>query len=60
VGHHKRKKRKSSRAGCIMCKPWKANGVKLLTPAERRARDRAADQLTQVEQPILENGLKLQ
>ena len=26
--HHKRKRRKSARAGCIMCKSWKANGEK--------------------------------
>lgn len=24
--HHKRGKPKNSRAGCLMCKPWKANG----------------------------------
>lgn len=24
--HHKRKKPKSSRSGCLMCKPHKANG----------------------------------
>ena len=28
MANHKRKKRKSARAGCIMCKPWKANGFK--------------------------------
>ncbi len=25
--HHKRKKSKNQRAGCLMCKPWKVNGV---------------------------------
>jgi len=24
--NHKRKKPKSARAGCLMCKPWKMNG----------------------------------
>jgi hypothetical protein len=24
--HHKRKRPKNSRAGCLMCKYWKANG----------------------------------
>ena len=24
--HHKRKRPKSRRAGCLMCKPWKVNG----------------------------------
>ena len=28
MAHHKRKKRKNARAGCIMCKPHKANGNK--------------------------------
>ena len=26
--HHKRKRPKNSRAGCLLCKPWKANGIK--------------------------------
>jgi hypothetical protein len=25
--HHKRKRPKNRRAGCLMCKPWKVNGV---------------------------------
>ena len=25
--HHKRKRPKSRRAGCLMCKPWKRQGV---------------------------------
>lgn len=25
--HHKRKRPKSARAGCLMCKPHKANGM---------------------------------
>jgi hypothetical protein len=24
--HHKRHRPKSRRAGCLLCKPWKANG----------------------------------
>jgi len=28
MAHHKRGKRKNARAGCLMCKPWKANGTK--------------------------------
>ena len=27
MAHHKRKRPKNSRAGCLMCKPWKVNGV---------------------------------
>jgi len=25
--NHKRGKRKNIRAGCLMCKPWKMNGI---------------------------------
>jgi len=42
MANFKRGKRKNARAGCLMCKPWKANGVKgklcNLTWQERRAR----------------------
>lgn len=40
--NHKRKRPKSRRSGCLMCKPWKGNGVKgtanAQTMQERRAR----------------------
>ena len=26
MAHHKRKRSKNQRAGCLMCKPWKMNG----------------------------------
>lgn len=26
--HFKRRRPKNRRAGCLMCKPWKANGVR--------------------------------
>lgn len=26
MAHHKRKRPKNRRAGCLLCKPWKANG----------------------------------
>jgi hypothetical protein len=26
--HHKRRRPKNRRAGCLMCKPWKVNGVR--------------------------------
>ena len=26
MGHHKRKRPKNRRAGCLLCKPWKMNG----------------------------------
>ena len=28
MAHHKRRKPKSARSGCLLCKPWKANGSK--------------------------------
>jgi len=27
MAHHKRRRPKNRRAGCLMCKPWKANGA---------------------------------
>lgn len=30
MSHHKRKKCKNARAGCLLCKPHKANGQKKL------------------------------
>lgn len=27
MSHHKRRKPRSQRAGCKMCKPWKINGI---------------------------------
>jgi len=32
MANHKRGRPKSSRAGCLLCKPWKANGAKQVTP----------------------------
>jgi len=35
MAHHKRKRPKNQRAGCLMCKPWKMNGFgKSRTDAE--------------------------
>ena len=28
MAHHKRRKPKNARSGCLLCKPWKANGSK--------------------------------
>ena len=37
MAHHKRKRPKNRRAGCLLCKPHKANGAKEKDPpAERR------------------------
>jgi len=37
--HHKRGQPKNARAGCLMCKPHKANGVDRRTVQERRQPD---------------------
>lgn len=34
--NHKRRRPKNRRAGCLLCKPWKANGVNDPPPRERR------------------------
>jgi hypothetical protein len=47
MGHHKRRRPKSQRAGCLLCKPWKMNGAKKSsTPLEKhsdRLRKQKAD-----------------
>ena len=37
--HHKRKRPKNRRSGCLMCKPWKMNGARKkdrMKPSDRR------------------------
>jgi hypothetical protein len=39
MGHHKRRRPKNRRAGCLLCKPHKANGYsrkKRMRPSVRR------------------------
>lgn len=47
--NHKRKRPKSRRAGCLLCKPYKANGAKgqdaSQTYQERKARERTAHEV---------------
>jgi len=44
MAHFKRKRPKSRRSGCLMCKSWKGNAWKdslqSLTPRDRREKDR--------------------
>jgi hypothetical protein len=44
MAHFKRKRPKSRRAGCLLCKPHKANGLKgsvrALKPRDRREKER--------------------
>ena len=41
MAHHKRKRRKDARAGCLLCKPHKSNGFKGTKMAKRRQERRA-------------------
>jgi len=48
MANHKRKRPKNRRAGCLLCKPWKANGVSRRTRVDGQRfsdvrRQRAAD-----------------
>ena len=46
--HHKRGRPKNRRAGCLLCKPQKANGQKAVVrdaPATRRAEIDAREQI---------------
>jgi len=47
--NHKRKRPKNRRAGCLLCKPYKANGAKgqeaSQTYQERKAGERAAHEV---------------
>jgi len=46
--HHKRKRPRSARSGCKMCKPWKKNGAakaKNRSWKERRDEAAARDQM---------------
>jgi hypothetical protein len=38
--HHKRRRKRSKRAGCKMCKPWKSNGVNKWSKRMGRHSDR--------------------
>lgn len=47
MANHKRKGPKSTRAGCLMCKPHKRQGVNAPSRQEQRARDVEAEALRQ-------------
>ena len=38
MAHHKRGRPKNRRAGCLLCKPWKANHAKNREPRRTRLR----------------------
>lgn len=39
MAHHKRRRAKNRRAGCLLCKPWKVNGYR----TERAEGERFSD-----------------
>ena len=39
MANHKRRKPKNSRAGCLMCKPWKVNGQNKESKANAKPAD---------------------
>jgi len=47
MANHKRKGPKSTRAGCLLCKPHKRQGADAPTRQEQRARDVEAEELRQ-------------
>jgi hypothetical protein len=54
--HHKRRRPKNRRAGCLWCKPWKANGINRASAEGERFSDfrrRVAgdDQVREVTRP---------
>jgi hypothetical protein len=38
MSHHKRRRPKNRRSGCLMCKYWKVNGAKRKSPRVQVAR----------------------
>ena len=42
--HHKRRRHANRRAGCKLCKPWKANGI----PTERLGGERFSDHVRRI------------
>lgn len=47
MGHHKRGRTKNRRAGCLLCKPHKSNGVDAPRLQELRARASEREQLAE-------------
>lgn len=44
MAHHKRKRPKNRRGGCLMCKHWKVNGFR----TERREGERHSDHVRRI------------
>ena len=62
MAHHKRRRPKNRRSGCLLCKPWKMNGfAKGRLDAERlsdhRRRDSADQEIEQARQESFHMGI---
>lgn len=56
MAHHKRRKPKNARAGCLMCKPHKANGAKdAETVQEQKNEPKLNEGLDEHEEKIVES-----
>ena len=63
MAHFKRKRPKSRRAGCLLCKPHKANEMKdsihALRPRDRRDKDRLDAQMADLETGAASHAARL-
>ena len=58
MAHHKRKRSKNQRAGCLMCKPWKMTGYAQNRPdgesfSDHRRRHSAGSELNDFQSMVL-------
>jgi hypothetical protein len=63
MAHHKRKRPKNRRAGCLLCKPWKMNGfakgsVDAESLSDHRRRVDAEGQLAEPRVKIFHPGIR--
>jgi hypothetical protein len=64
MAHHKRKRPKNRRAGCLLCKPWKMNGfakgrVDAESLSDHRRRFDAEGQLAEARVEMFHTGIRL-
>jgi len=62
MAHHKRKRSKNGRAGCLLCKPWKMNGFAKRRPdaesfSDYRRRASAQREIEQVRRESSHRGI---
>jgi len=57
--NHKRKRPKSRRAGCLLCKPWKMNGFSRYNKEYERFSDHARRKFAKEEAESVDFGPKI-